>query len=68
LDICQLSAEARRAILKKLLKDKPRFTVHDYCDACDGLVSIRQAQRDLAACEQIISRGQTRGKFYILKS
>lgn len=43
-----LRPNERLRILKNLLRQKEQITVNDYREACKGMVSRRQAQRDLA--------------------
>jgi hypothetical protein len=56
----------RRSILQNLFKNKKIVTVAEYLAACRGLVSRRQAQRDLAEFAQ--PKGFTRNRRYALNS
>jgi hypothetical protein len=54
----------RHRILAELFKHQPSLTVNDFVRACHGLVSKRQAQRDLRAFSGSSAKGFTRGRIY----
>jgi hypothetical protein len=57
-----LTKDPRRYILKTLLNSKTDVCVDDYISACRGLISRRQAQRDLSRFAT--SKGYTRNRRY----
>lgn len=59
-----LSSERRKAILIGLLQSRSEFSVNDYIQACEGLLTPRQAQRDLKECKDLTARGFTRNRTY----
>lgn len=61
-----LSAPRRRTILIQLMKLNRSFTAMDYVLACDRGVSLRQAERDLRACDKLRTHGQTRARRYVV--
>jgi hypothetical protein len=61
----QMSPSRRRQVLSALRGRQRRITVQDYMDALGGAVSRRVAQKDLAHCTSLRSRGRTRGRVYV---
>ena len=59
-----LSEVQRHRILERLILNKTDFTVKSYQTACAGLVSLRQAQRDLKIAQGIVTKGFTRSRRY----
>lgn len=59
-----LAPEERRRLLKELLARKRVVNVDDYIQACKGMVSRRQAQRDLRSYADVSPKGFTRGRIY----
>lgn len=61
-----LAPDVRRLILRQLLANRAVISMEEYRAACKGLVSVRQAQRDLR--ELAHARGHTRNRRYLAKS
>ena len=67
LQVTALAPEERRRALDSLLRSKPRITVSDYVEACEGMISRRMAQKDLQARKGLRCTGSTRARFYSLE-
>jgi len=63
-----LSAIQRKQILSDLFAKQNFVTVSDHIYACKGMVSRRQAQRDLNAYSGVKAQGFTRGRSYTHRS
>ena len=63
-----VSPLARLNVLNDLLAIKHEISVNDYLFALNGLVSRRQAERDLAGHPGLRARGFTRRRTYTLKA
>ena len=62
-----VSAHVRRSVLKELIQRQTRIRVSEYRVALDGHVSLRQAERDLSGNPALRPRGDTKGRFYVVK-
>lgn len=62
-----MAKENRILLIKKLAKEKSRFTVSDYIVATGGNVSRRQAELDLQSTKGIRAHGHTRARTYTMK-
>jgi hypothetical protein len=61
-------AVTRRRILKELAQRRESFSIADYLSAVDHGISRQQALKDLAACDEITSRGRGRGAVWQRKT
>jgi hypothetical protein len=61
-------SEVRRQVLEELLRSRPRISVRDYMESLDWAVSRRQAELDLQKFRKLRAFGNTRNRFYRLKS
>jgi hypothetical protein len=59
-----MPADQRKQLLIDLLRKQNSVTVFDYIQACKGMVSRRQAQRDLTSFTGTVARGFTRSRAY----
>lgn len=60
--------EIRRRLLCELMEKQSRITVSDYRTVLDQRVSRRQAELDLAREKRLMPVGNTRGRFYRVRS
>jgi hypothetical protein len=63
-DITLAPPSTRHQALSGLLASRTRFTVQDYIDELDGMVSRRQAELDLQRDPRIHASGNTRARIY----
>lgn len=63
-----LPKRSRLVLLKDLLKNKRRIAISDYLRALSGMVSRRQAERDLKEIKSLKSIGRTRARTYWMGS
>lgn len=61
-----LSPDKRKRILRRLLKGRKQVRCEDYIGACNGAISRRMAQMDLARFPKIKITGNTRNRRYSL--
>jgi hypothetical protein len=65
-----LPPEAREAALSELIKARRRFSTRDYIDHLGGLVSVRQAEMDLAARaarKELKREGRTKARRWVAR-
>jgi hypothetical protein len=56
--------KTRRLLLDRFLNEKSRITAKQYHFLLEGVISLRQAERDLRQHSQLEKFGQTKGRFY----
>ena len=62
-----LTPKQREQLLQNLFKEKTRITVKNYREFSEHLISQRQAQRDLENHPQLIKKGNTKNRFYVIR-
>ena len=63
-----VSAHVRRSVLNDLIQRQTRIRVSEYRAALDGQVSLRQAERDLRGSAALRAVGETKGRFYVVRT
>jgi hypothetical protein len=63
-----LEPEVRREVLRALLERSPRLSTRQYWEALGRSVSLRQAERDLAASPLVKAEGGTRGRRFVRRA
>lgn len=64
----QLSSRMRMALLKQLAQTKSHFYLHDYLEVLEGKVQRRVAELDLQKANFLRKIGNTKSRYYKLKS